>query len=89
MFWTEEMYYVYADKEVEVYRYKEDAMESFREYLMYAWNDCQKFSVPKNEFYDDNWHTFKYCLREKEALIAGRTYKYGTCTYYHNGIKED
>lgn len=37
------------------------------------WENCIKFSCPKNEFYDDYGRTLKVAIREHYTMINGRT----------------
>lgn len=49
------------------------ARERYEHIVKTKWEDCIKFSCPKNEFYDDYHHPLRVALLEHYTMINGRT----------------
>lgn len=66
--------YLVADGiDMHAYENEEQARMEYEHIVKGKWEDCIKFSCPKNEFYDDYHHSLRVALLEHYTMINGRT----------------
>ena len=67
------MYLVANGIDMHAYTSEEQACMEYEHIVKDAWENCIKFSCPKNEFYDDYGRTLRSALLEHYTMINGRT----------------
>lgn len=68
------MIYLVADGiDMKAFENETKARERYEHIVKTKWEDCIKFSCPKNEFYDDYGRTLRNALLEQYTMINGRT----------------
>lgn len=66
--------YLVADGiDMKAYESETKARERYEHIVKTKWEDCIKFSCPKNESYDDYGCTLRNALLEHYTMINGRT----------------
>lgn len=67
------IYLVANGIDMHAYDKEETARMKYEHIVKEKWENCIKFSCPKNEFYDDYGRTLRSALLEHYTMINGRT----------------